>query len=242
VLAVGPEVDPLSIVPYRDTRRRPARQPLDRERIVQVAITLLDEVGIDGLTMRSLATALGAKAASLYRHVRDKEELLVLVADELSAEVPPMPRQGTWQQRARAMATAVRRTLLRHRDAARVLAETPPMGPRRLRQVEAALGLFLSAGFAPRDAVRAAYHFNNFVTELVADEARLEQGAASLGSTRRELMAGMTRTFRELPAGEFPALTALASELGRDDFDGLFEFGLEVWLGGLERHLRRARR
>jgi AcrR family transcriptional regulator len=231
----------VSIVPYRDTRRRPARQPLDRERIVRVAIGLLDEVGVDGLTMRSLAEALGAKAASLYRHVRDKQELLVLVADELSAEIPPMPRQGSWQERARAMAAAVRRTLLRHRAAARVLAETPPMGPRRLRHVEAALELFLSAGFTKRDAVRAAYHFNNFVTELVADEARLAQAASDLGTTRREVMAGMGLTFRELPADEFPALTALADELGRDDFDGLFEFGVDVWLAGLERRLRRAR-
>jgi len=234
----------VSLVAYRTPARRPTREPLSRERIVRVALGLLDQVGLDGLTMRALAEGLQVKAASLYRHVQDKEELLVLLADELSAGIQPVQQEGAWQDRARAMARAARRGLLQHRDAARIMAATPPMGPRRLRHVEAALGLFLSAGFSKRDAVRAAYHFNNFVTEFAADEARVTQGAADLKTPRRELMERMGRAFRELPAAEFPVLTSLAAELSRDDFDGLFDFGVDVWLAGLERRLRdlRARR
>lgn len=233
----GGQDHPVSLVPYRTPPRRPRRDPLTRERIVRVAIDLLDRVGLEGLTMRAVADALEVKAASLYRHVQDKEELLVLVADELSGAIQPGAREGTWQQRARAMAAAARRGLLRHRDAARVLAGTPPMGPRRLRHVEDSIDIFLTAGFSRRDAVRAAYHFNNFVTEFAADEARIAEGAAALGLSRRELMAGMGRTFGDLPPKEFPVLTSLAGELSRDDFDGLFEFGLDVWVAGLERRL-----
>jgi hypothetical protein len=64
------------------------------------------------------------------------------------------------------------------RDAARVMAETAPMGPRRRRHVESALRIFVSAGFSKRDAVRIACHFNNLVTELAAAEARLRVSEA----------------------------------------------------------------
>ncbi len=51
-------------------------------------------------------------------------------------------------------------------------------------------------------------------------------------------MADLGRLFAELPSAEFPVLASLAGELGRDDSDGLFEFGLDVWLAGLEDRLR----
>src|SRR5437764_10081553 len=65
-----------------------AKAAIDLDQIVKAALQLLDEVGLDGLTMRRLAERLGIRAASLYRHVRDKDELLVLLADEISGEIP----------------------------------------------------------------------------------------------------------------------------------------------------------
>jgi len=231
----------LSIVPYRGGRTRARREPLTRERIVQVAVGLLDAVGLDGLTMRALAAALQVKAASLYRHVRDKQELLVLLADELSTEVPIYEPTGSWEEDARAMAAAAREGLLAHRDAARVMAESPPMGPRRLRHVDAALQVFLNAGFTKADAAAAAYHFNNLVTELAADEARMRQAAADQGTTGNVAMESMRNAFRDLPADELPALNALADELASGDFDALFAFGLDVMLAGLRQRLAETR-
>ena len=194
----------------------------------------MDEVGVDGLTMRRLADRLGVTAASLYRHVRDKNELLVLLADELSGEVPLVAEGVPWQQALRDMAFAYRRVLLAHRDAARLLASTPPAGPQRLRRIESILGTLLAAGFSDRDAAWAAYHLNNLVTEFVADEVRLATEAEATGATRSELMAQARAQLRALPADEFPSLTRLADELATDDAEALLEFGVRLCLRGLE--------
>lgn len=224
----------MSIVPYRDTRRRRERQPLDRPQVVRAALALMDEVGLDGLTMRHLAERLGVKAASLYRHVRDKDELLILLADEISGEIPLVEDGLPWQRLLTDMAWRYRQVLLSHRDAARLLANTALAGPRRLRHVEAMLGLLISAGFAPRDAVRSAYHFNNFVTESVADEVRLSMAAEGMGTSRSDFVAQAREQLRALPADEYPNLTRVADLLIDEDVEGIFRFGLELWLSGLE--------
>jgi TetR/AcrR family tetracycline transcriptional repressor len=225
---------PVSIRPYRDTRRQ-RRQPLDRAQVVQGALALLDEVGLDGLTMRSLADRLGVKAASLYRHVQDKQELLVLLADEISGAIQVVDGSRPWQEALADLARRARQGLLAHRDAAHLLATVPPAGPHRLRHIEAILRLLTSAGFPDQKAVRAAYHFNNFVTEHAADEARLSIAAEALGTDRRELLAEARRQFRALPPDEYPSLTRLADYLADEDADGSFEFGLRLWISGLER-------
>jgi TetR/AcrR family tetracycline transcriptional repressor len=202
--------------------------------VVRAALALLDEVGLDGLTMRRLAERLGIKAASLYRHVQDKQELLVLLGDEISGAIPVVEDGRPWQERLVEMAWRVRRALLDHRDAARLLASTAPAGPRRLRHIDTLLRLLLSAGLGPRDAARAAYHLNNMVTEFVADEVRLSLEAEAMGITREQLLADARRHFRALPPDEYPTLTKLADFVADDDLDGLFQFGLQFWIRGLE--------
>jgi AcrR family transcriptional regulator len=223
----------LSIVPFRDRRPRLRRQ-LDRPRVVAAALQLLDEVGLDGLTMRRLAQQLGVTAASLYRHVRDKDELLVLLGDEISGQVPLIDSHAPWQQALREAAYAVRRALLAHRDAPRVLASTAPAGRQRLRHIDAVLGLLLAAGFSDRDAAWAAYHFNNLVTEAVADEVRVATAAADAGRSRGELMAEARAQLRELAPDEFPNLTRLAEYVATEDPEALFEFGVRLLLRALE--------
>src|SRR5262245_34273037 len=116
----------MSLVPYRDTRRPGRRVPLDRDRVVRAALALMEEEGLDGISMRTVAARLGVKAASLYRHVRDKEELLTLMADQLSAEIPhQISAQGDWREAMKEMAHRLRRALQQHRDAARLMAATP---------------------------------------------------------------------------------------------------------------------
>jgi len=196
---------------------------------------LLDEVGIDELTMRRLAGRLGVKAASLYRHVKDKNELLVLLGDEISGEIPLVTPAGTWRDQLTEIAWNVRRGLGAHRDAARLLAITPPFGPRRLRHIEMVLRILRSAGMSGRDAARAAYHCNNFVTEFAADEARFAAFASGPRAGRRKVFEDARKLFKRLPRDEYPTLVELADDLSEDDPDGLFRFGIEMLLDGLER-------
>jgi TetR/AcrR family transcriptional regulator, tetracycline repressor protein len=224
----------MRIVPYKRAERRRKRRVLDQPQVVRAALTLLDEVGLDELTMRRLADRLGVKAASLYRHVRDKDELLILLGDEISGEIPLPHGSGEWKEQLTEIAWNVRRGLLAHRDAARLLAITPPFGPRRLRHIEALLRILRSAGFSRQDAARAAYHANNFVTEFVADEARFTAFTAVPGSTRRKVFAQARKAFKTLPREEYPTLVELADDLTADDQDGLFQFGIDLLLRGLE--------
>ena len=223
----------MSIVPYREIKRRPKRRTLDQAQVVRAALALLDDVGLDALTMRRLSERLGVKAASLYRHVRNKEELLQLLADEINGEIPLVRSTGTWQRQVLEMAKNVRKGLLAHRDAAQLLAITMPFGPRRLRHIESLLRILRSAGLSGRDATRAAYHFNNLVTEFVADESRFASMAGTTASSRRKMYAQVRKVFKSLPADVYPVIVELADYLGEDDPDGLFEFGVEVWLRGL---------
>ena len=220
----------MSILPYRGAQRREKRRQLDQAQVVRAALDLLDEVGLDELTMRRLAERLGVKAASLYRHVRDKEELLVLLADEISAEIPFVSAKASWREQLSVMAWNVRRGLLAHRDAARVLALTPPFGPRRLKHIEEVLRILRSAGLSAADAARVAYLTNNFLTEFVADETRFASFAAAPGASRKKLFAQARKHFQSLPREEYPNLVELAGELAKDDQDALFQFGLDVWL------------
>jgi TetR/AcrR family tetracycline transcriptional repressor len=225
----------MSIVPYRQAERRPRRRTLDQRQVVHAALALLDDVGLDELTMRALADRLGVKAASLYRHIRDKDELLALLGDEISSEIPLVRPSGSWQEQIVDMAWNVRRGLLAHRDAARLLASTRPVGPRRLRHIESVLRVLRSAGLSRRDAARAAYHCNNFVTEFAADEARFTAFAADSRSSRRKVFAQASKYFKSLSRDEYPTIVELADDLTADDPDDLFRFGLEIWLRGLER-------
>ena len=225
----------MRLVPFRPTERRRKRRTLDQTQVVRAALELLDKVGLDDLTMRRLAEHLGVKAASLYRHVHSKDELLALLGDEISAEIPLPRPAGSWRDQLTESAWNVRRGLLAHRDAARVLASTPPAGPRRLRHVEAVLRILRTTGLADRDAARAAYHLNNFITEFAADEGRLATYAAAVpGSSRRKILAEVRRQFKSLPASEYPTIVALADHLADDDQDALFQFGIDMCLRGIE--------
>jgi TetR/AcrR family tetracycline transcriptional repressor len=228
----------MTMVPFRKTKATRRRAPLDQAQVVRAALALLDAVGLDELTMRRLAERLDVKAASLYRHVRNKDELLALLGDEISSEIPFARASGSWQNQLTEMARNVRRGLLAHRDAARVLAHTPPVGPRRLQHIEALLRTLRAAGLNDRDAARAAYHLNNFVTEFAADEARFAAFAGSPGTSRRKILVEARRQFKALPADEYPTIVALADHLTEDARDELFQFGIDLCLSGVEALLK----
>lgn len=162
-----------------DPGAAPDRQPLGREQLVQAAFQLLDETGLEGLTMRGLAEKLGVTAASLYWHVRRKEELLDLMHEAISGEVPePDPSLG-WRDQVEVMAWNWRRALLRHRDAARIAVGRVVLGPVTLKRMEGLLALLRKAGLSSEDVADAGFLLSNFVPGFVAEEQAA--GAAPAG-------------------------------------------------------------
>jgi TetR/AcrR family tetracycline transcriptional repressor len=210
---------------------------IDREVMVETALRLLDEVGLEGLSMRRLAERLGVKAASLYWHVRNKRELLGLLADEICAGVQEPGPDLPWREKLETLVRENRRVLLLHRDAARILAGTVPSGPNRLRLAEIMLGTLLGAGFSRLDAVRAAFLLVDYATHFVAEETMLAGVGTANDSGKREELVEVRRRFETLPEDEYPLAVALAGYLTDPDANGRFEFGLEALLSGLERKL-----
>src|SRR5260370_12296978 len=116
--------------PWRTAPKPSARTPLTREAIVEAALRVLDADGIDGLSMRLVGEELGTGAASIYWHVRNKEQLLQLVFERVTEEAKlPEPDPSRWQAPLRAFAHRLREVLNNHRDVARLSIGRIPAGP-----------------------------------------------------------------------------------------------------------------
>src|SRR5256885_10314575 len=98
---------------------------LSGERLVEASLELIQDEGLEGLSMRALADRLEVKAASLYWHVRDRSELLELLAESiLGTVVRPRPGAG-WRQNAMATGSSLQRRISAQKDATRILLEVP---------------------------------------------------------------------------------------------------------------------
>lgn len=160
------------------------RAPLGRDQLVRAAFELLDQVGLDGLTMRGLADQLGVTAASLYWHVRRKEELLELMHEAISAEVPEPDPSRPWRDQLEELAWGWRRALLGHRDGARLTMGRVVFGPATLRRMETVLTLLRLGGLSAQDVADAGFVLSNFVPGFVAEEqAAVDPAGRGAGAT-----------------------------------------------------------
>src|SRR5262249_59009086 len=122
------------------------RRPLNRERILAAALELVDEQGIDALSMRKLGQALGGyEAMSLYNHVANKDDLLDGILDLVLAETEPPSGRGEWDADIRASAISVHDALHRHPWSSSLLM-SGRIRPARLRYMDLLLGRLREAG------------------------------------------------------------------------------------------------
>jgi len=230
----------MKIKPFNVSKPKHIEPALDQGQIVQAAIDLLDEVGFDGLTMRNLAKKLGVQAASLYWHVRNKQDLLSLLAEEICAPMREPDRTLPWQKQLEEMANEFRRVLLVHRDAAQVLASSGgPSGPKRLRLTEIGLRTLLDAGFSEKDAAYAGMLMNDYIIMSVLEETRYAVLEAE--GTSEDSSLDVQNWVESLQANEYPSLIALANYLTEPDGDERFRFGVDLLRNGLESLLARGK-
>jgi len=132
------------------------RRPLSRERILAAALELVDEQGIDALSMRKLGQALGYEAMSLYNHVANKEDLLDGILDLVLAEMePPDPEGGL--PAIRSSALSAHEALKRHPWAASMLMSPGGIRPARINYMEGLLACLRRSGFSAETTYHA-YH------------------------------------------------------------------------------------
>jgi TetR/AcrR family transcriptional regulator, tetracycline repressor protein len=204
--------------------------PVTREQIVAAALDLLDEAGLDGLTLRELAGRLGIRAPTLYWHVRDKRELLDLLAAAILEETldgwrEPRPGQPWWEWLA-ARARAMRAALLAHRDSALVVSGNRPTES-SLPGIERQLAALAGAGFVPGDGLLALLTLNAYVIGDVLDQ----QAEASQIRGATQPIADGDGPAAGGPDHPYPLLRTAAR--GMNSPDRRFEYGLGVIIDGL---------
>lgn len=219
------------------TETRPA---LNTERVLDAAIALADEHGLEALTMRALADSLGVEAMSLYYHVANKESLLDGVADSILAEVNREvaalgPREGeSWRSMARRTILTARSVMLRHPWAPDVLETRTKTTPESIRYFHGLIAILRTGGLS-YDLIHHAMHALGS-RALGFSQEMFRPDSASDDEVDEEMIAAI--------ANDFPLMAEMLSEVAHDDPDSTlgwcddqteFEFGLDLLLDGLER-------
>jgi AcrR family transcriptional regulator len=210
---------------------------LTREAIVAAGVELVDAAGPDALTMRALAARLGSGVMSLYRHVPDRETLLDLVLDSMTAEIPATPLTGDSRADAAALAWDVRSALLRRPHLTVMLTSRADRGIGGLATLDRALAIFRSAGLTERQAVDANHAIGNLVAGA-ALWAAIGMGGSS-GEERMARREAASAAVEALPVSAYPNVSRAGDALFAGSPDDHFEAGLAMLLDGIEGRLQR---
>lgn len=213
----------------REEQSRPRRTPpLTRERIVDAAVALLDEHGIDGLTMRRLAQLVDVTSTALYWHVKTKDDVLDLAVDQVFGDVRLPDATGDWRDDVRALILGWRAAMFRHPWAPSLIGR-PMLGPNVLARTEFLQSALLRGGFSGVQLTVTTRVLANYVIGAALTEATWRQTADSRG--RAEARQRIARD----PAA-YPTLNASGhlDDAAWND-DDVFAQGLDAILAAVPR-------
>jgi AcrR family transcriptional regulator len=212
------------------TNRAPRRVPLSRERVLDAAIKLADQGGLESLSMRKLGQELGVEAMALYYHFANKDEVIDGIVDIVFSQID-LPASGVdWKSAMRQRAVSLRDVLLRHRWAIGLMESRRKPGPANLRHHDVVIGSLRSAGLDMPTIAHAyslvdsyIYGFALFTMNIPFDPS---EEVAELGQ-------GVLRAF---PVNAYPNLVAYISAMRPGyNYGDEFEYGLDLILDGLDR-------
>ena len=214
------------------------RRALTRERVVAEALTVISADGAGALSMRALAARLGVVPAALYRHVRNKEQLLDLVVDGVLAEVDCQPGPALpWTEQVTVLAHRLRAVLEDHPGIAGLLKTRDPLGPHSLALAEAFLAPLQKAGLPPKQTALAFSLIYDYTLGFaLSDRTTVNEQRVQDTATRHQLHA----FFRSLPADRFPALAVLGQHIWVGNRDQRFTASLDTLLRGIQTARRRS--
>ncbi|MFW3172673.1 TetR/AcrR family transcriptional regulator C-terminal domain-containing protein [Geodermatophilus sp. CPCC 206100] len=210
------------------------RTPVTREAIVDAALDLLAEGGLDAVSFRRVAARLGVAGPTLYWHVKSKRQLMDLMADALvrragRAYTGPDDGQPWWEwlrEDARRLFAALTET----RDAPLVLAGNRP-SPETLPGIERVLAVLVDAGLTPGQAQQTLFTLGAYVIGSAIEwqaEAERERSQPLPDPGDEDL-----NTLRARALADEPILLAAISELLERPHSAAFEYGLDLLVTGL---------
>ncbi|WP_200306597.1 TetR/AcrR family transcriptional regulator [Streptomyces adelaidensis] len=222
-----------------DTGPRPSRGPkpgLTLDRIVEAAVQVADAEGLDGVSMRRVATELGTGTMSLYRYVPGKAELLDLMLDRVqrTSQNPADLGDGGWRSALEAMGHATLALYRRHPWLLRVNQSRPILGPSALDGMEKVLSRIKSMGLTDPELISVIIAVDGYVVGAARTQLYAQEAERRTGLTDTEFWQAQAPVLGELMAsGRYPLLAGLSEDAFATDFDH-FEFGLQRILDGLE--------
>ena len=221
------------VVAGRSGRPRVGEERLSREAILQAALRIVDDEGLEAMTMRRLAAILGVNPMSIYHHLPNKAAVVAglaeLVFAELNNSTPPTAE--SWQEELIGAANAYRNALRAHPNLAfQVLADAAAVSEVVVVTVEPFFRALDRAGLAPRDIFEAVNTLIDFIHGF-------SLGEASVRAETFELAPDLVERVSKLKPGQAPTLTRIVEELGADglhyEFDDGFAIGLSVFVAGI---------
>ncbi len=205
---------------------RLVRGRLDCDQIVTAALAEADDFG--DFSMRALGKRLQVDPMAIYRHFRDKDELLDAMADRALAGMRvPSADAGTPVSRLREMSLDFRAALKAHPVIAlRAITARPSLGPHSLELTEATLVLLIDMGLAPNVAPHAYLALVRFIGGFVAAEQRVHAEGFSETDWTKEVRSAYASVSPE----RLPNVARMASEFTNLGLDEQYEFGLDLLL------------
>jgi TetR/AcrR family transcriptional regulator, tetracycline repressor protein len=221
--------------------RRGRARPLTGDDVVEAGLRLLDERGLSGFTMRSLAEGLGTYPATVYWHVGNRAQLLARVVDRVLAEIEvPGPGRLAWQEWLASLAREYRRVMHRHPQVASLVGSQLLVSPPSMRLVETVLAVLAEAGISGPALAGAFNAFAGSVIGWVAVELCAAPADAAEG-----WQDDYARTVRGVQAAEYPVIAANLDHLAgqvialrwqggaQQPMDEGFEAALRMWIAGV---------
>jgi AcrR family transcriptional regulator len=215
------------------------RIPLSRDRVLQAAIDLADEGGIDALSMRKLGQALGVEAMSLYNHVANKDDLFDGIIDLVLAEVELPSSQEDWETSVWKSVTSFHDTLMRHGWACSLLMSFSSVRPTRLRYMEALMQCLREAGFSPAMTYHAYHALDSHIVGFTLWQlGHIMPGSESPITTTDDIVRALAKRLPMLDLDDYPYLVEHAKQHltdGPHKTPTEFDFVLQLILDGLKR-------
>jgi len=207
-------------------RSRPAKAPLSRAAIVAAAFDILKQDGLDGLTLRRVATALDTGPASLYVYFANLGELHAEILDAAQAEVEfPGPGKHGWRARLKALLTSYMLVLYNNKGLAQLAMTHIACGPNALRVVETVLALLMEGGVLETRAALGVDLLLLHVTAVAAEQSNWRDNGNDFARAKE--------VFNTLSADDYPLLHASRELLFSTSGKARFLWALDVIVDGI---------
>ncbi|MFB6723830.1 TetR/AcrR family transcriptional regulator [Kribbella sp. NPDC056345] len=228
----------------RETPRRGPKPTLSLDDIVRAAIEIADEENdLAAVSMARVAERLGNSTMALYRHVKSKDELLVLMSDAALERPQPLPADVDWRTGLTFWADGVLTAIGKHRWYSKLPISGPPAGPNNLAWFDSALGALAGTGLPEEAKVGIAMGLITYVQGEIRMAMDLAAGFADNPDAFRRYGATLSRVIdpRQMPALARVLDAGVFDEVGdfEQESDQDFDFGLQLYLDGVAAFIER---